>query len=230
MFGGWDFSDAEIEQGAKYEDEEPESARIPSKPIPESRVDSMAASTFSQPLMGSQHLQQTQMADENPMFIGATSAPPLLASRYHPQAHMGEHQAYPSPAYLDTMAFEPQAAPNSQSPVHSTFASPHYSSPHSMYGWQSNTMVNNGTVSFNYCVTPTQPWYDLLQGSWSEQFQPPPPPTGCQPIVPLVAQQHFNNFPLGRQFAAGVGGGDYFHTGGVATHHHYMPQMCQDYF
>ena len=216
MYGdrsGLDCSDDEVEEGVKDEDEETESTQIPTNvPTP----DSIA----SQPMMQNQHLQQPQESESNSMFMPTTRPLPV---RYHTQPQIEEHGSYPNSSYLRTVGFQSQS-PNPQDPTRRSFGSPVYSSPQGMYGWQNTTMVSNGTMPSNYYVTSPQ----TTLGPQGGQFQLPPPPTTQQPMLPPMAQHHFDSLPAARQFDSGPAVGNQLRTGSLG-HPHHMPHGFQEY-
>jgi hypothetical protein len=210
-----EFSDDEAEEGVKDEDEEPDTTQIATTiPTPESIV--------SQPMMQTQHLQQSQEQETNNMFMAATRPLPM---RYHTQPAMDEHSSYSSSSFLQRnvgVGFQTQS-PTPQDPNRRSFGSPVYPSPQSMYGWQ-NTMVSNGTMSSNYYVTSPQSSLAPQGG----QFQLPPPPTTQQPMLPPMTQHHFDGLPTGRVFDSGPALGNIVRTGSLG-HPHHMPHGFQDY-
>jgi hypothetical protein len=216
MYGdrsGLDCSDDEVEEGVKDEDEETESTHIPTNvPTP----DSIA----SQPMMQNQHLQQPQEPESNSMFMPTTRPLPV---RYHTQPQIEDHGSYPNSSYLRTVGFQSQS-PNPQDPARRSFGSPVYSSPQGMYGWPNTAMVSNATMPSNYYVTSPQ----TTLGPQGGQFQLPPPPTTQQPMLPPMAQHHFDGLPAARQFDSGPAVGNQLRTGSLG-HSHHMPHGFQEY-
>jgi hypothetical protein len=219
MYGdrsGVDYSDDEAEEGVKDEEEEADSTHIPTS-VP--TLDSMA----SQPMIQTQHLQQTQDQEPNSMFIGG---PRPLPMRYHTQPGMDEHSSFTNSSFLPRavgVGFQTQS-PNPQDTNRRSFGSPVYPSPQSMYGWQNNTMASNGTMNSGYYVTSPQTPLSAQGGP----FQLPPPPTTQQPMLPPMAQHHFDSSPAGRQFDSGPAMGSIVRTGSLG-HPHHMPHGFQNY-
>ena len=219
MYGdrsGGDFSDDEAEEDVKDEDDETDTTQIPtSMPTPDSMV--------SQPLMQSQHLQQTQEQDSNGIFMGANRPLPM---RYHSHPAMDENPAYSNSSFLPRavgIGFQAQS-PSAQDPTRRSFASPVYPSPQSLYGWQNNLMTSNAAMNANYYVTSPQTPLSAQGGS----FQLPPPPTCQQPMLPPMAQHHFDNLPTTRQYDSGPAMGSLLRTGSLG-HPHQLPHGFQNY-
>lgn len=210
---GQDYSDDEVEEVVKDEDDEPDTTQVATNiSTPDSNV--------SPSIMQSQHLQQPQETEANPMFIGA---PRPLPVRGYTQP-LDEHSSFPNPPYISRgvgIGFQTQS-PSPQDPSRRSFASPIYS-PQSMY-WQNTTMVSNGTMNSNYYVTSPQTTISPQSG----QFQLPPPPSSQQPMLPPLTHNHFDGLPSGRQFDSGPALGNIVRTGSLG-HPHHMPHGYQEH-
>lgn len=177
-------------------------------------------SMVSQPMLQTQQLQQSQEQEPNSMFMGATRPLPM---RYHTHPELDEHPSYTNSSFLPRTVGVGFQSPNPQDPSRRSFGSPVYPNSQSMY-WQNTTMVSSGAMSSNYYVTSPQTSLTPQGG----QFQLPPPPATQQPMLPPMAQHHFDGLPSGRQLDSGPALGNMVRTGSLG-HPHQMPQGFQEF-
>jgi hypothetical protein len=207
---GQDFSDDEVEEGVKEEEDDPDSTQVVTNmSTPEGDV--------SPPIMQSQHLQQPQEAEANSMFIGT---PHPLPVRCFTQPS-DDHSSFSNPSYISRgvgIGFQTQS-PSPQDPARRSRIYPSQN----MY-WQNTTMVSNGTMNPNYYVTSPQ----TTMGPQSGQFQLPPPPSSQQPMLPPLTHNHFDGMATGRQFDSGPALGNIVRTGSLG-HPHHIPLECQEH-
>jgi hypothetical protein len=217
MYGdrsGVDYSDEEIDEGVKDEEEEPNTSQIPhNMPTPDS--------LGSQPMMQTQHLQGQEQEPHN-IFMGPTRPLPM---RYNTQPLLDEHHSYSNSSFLSRTVGGgfPAQPPSPQDPSRRSFGSPVYPSPQSMYAWQQTTMASNGTMNSGYYAPSPQ----TPLGSQGGPFQLPPPPTTPH-LLPPLSQHPFDNLPPGRQYDSGPAMGSIVRTGSLG-HPHHIPHGFQSY-
>jgi hypothetical protein len=207
-------SEEDNEGSIKNEDEDTDTNAAASMPTPESIISQQRLD------MHVQHLQEAQ--ESNPMFLRMRPLP------YHTQTPLEEHQQYNDP-YLPRgvgVSFQPQSPNPHDGQARRPFDPQGYQSPQqSMYGWQSNNMVNNSMQSNYYATSPQS----ALANQGAYQLPPPTSQPMLPPLAPPIALHHFD-LQTTRQYDTGppVPVGNQLRTGSLG-HPHHVPHGFQEY-